>query len=128
MYESEQKQAAKKKKTRKKKIKPPAARIVLTTAATVDEARRLGRVLVEEKLAACATVIPQVESIYHWHGQVEMSGEAMLLLKTETDKLGELQARLMALHTYDTPEFLVLPVEAGSAEYLDWLHRSISGS
>ncbi len=102
------------------------ARIVLTTASTTGEARRLGRTLVEEKLAACASLIPQVESIYHWQGKIETAGEALLLLKTEADKLPALEQRLHALHTYDTPEFLALPVDAGSDRYLRWLHDSLS--
>ena len=101
------------------------ARIVLTTTATAEDARRLGRALVEERLAACATVIPQAESIYRWQGQVETAGEALLLLKTETEKLAELEARLHALHAYQTPEFLVLAVEGGSEAYLRWLHESL---
>ena len=104
----------------------PNARIVLTTAASSDEARRLGRALVEEKLAACATLIPQVESIYRWQGQVETAGEALLLLKTEAEKLSALEQRLHQLHSYDTPEFLVLPVDAASERYLQWLHASLA--
>lgn len=102
------------------------ARLVLTTAPTADEARRLGRTLVEEKLAACATLIPQVESIYRWQGSVETAGEALLLLKTESNNLVELEHRLHELHTYDTPEFVVLVVDAGSEPYLRWLHHSVS--
>lgn len=102
------------------------ARVVLTTAATADEARRLGRALVEEKLAACATLVPQVESIYYWQGRVEASAEALLLLKTEAGKLAALEERLHALHSYDTPEFLVLEADAGSERYLRWLHDSLT--
>lgn len=97
------------------------AHIVLTTAANLDEAARLSRTLVEEHLAACATVIPAVESIYSWKGKLETSSEAMLLLKTGRDQLASLEARLHQLHSYDTPEFLVLPVESGSQSYLAWL-------
>lgn len=103
-----------------------SARIVLTTTATADDARRLGRVLVEERLAACATLVPQVESIYRWQGSVETAGEALLLLKTEGEKLAKLELRLRELHSYDTPEFLVLEVNAGSERYLQWLHDSLA--
>lgn len=106
-------------------IHPTTARIVLTTAATAEAARHLGRTLVEERLAACATVLPQAESIYRWQGQVESAAEAVLLLKTEAEKLSALEQRLHALHSYDTPEFLALPVEAGSERYLQWLHTSL---
>ena len=102
------------------------ARIVLTTAASVDEARSLGRTLVEEQHAACATLIPGVESIYHWEGKVESAGETLLLLKTSVSHLPHLETRLHALHSYTTPEFLVLPVESGSEDYLAWMRKSLA--
>lgn len=103
----------------------PQARIVLTTTANPDEAARLGRTLVEEGLAACATLVPAVQSIYRWEGQVESAAETLLLLKTGTEQLAALEARLHQLHSYQTPEFLVLKVDAGSRGYLDWLHASL---
>jgi periplasmic divalent cation tolerance protein len=102
------------------------ARIVLTTAANSEEATGLGRTLVEEKLVACATLIPAIESIYRWKGNVESSVESMLLLKTSVDQLTALEARLHELHSYETPEFLVLPVEAGSHSYLEWMSHCLS--
>jgi periplasmic divalent cation tolerance protein len=103
----------------------PPARIVLTTTANAEEASRLGRTLVEERLAACAIVIPAVQSIYHWQGQIESATETLLLLKTGPDQLPALEARLNELHSYQTPEFLVLAVEAASQPYLDWLQDSL---
>jgi periplasmic divalent cation tolerance protein len=103
----------------------PSARIVLTTAANLEEARRLGRTLVEGRLAACATLIPAVESIYHWQGRVESTNESMLLLKTDAGQLAALEARLHELHTYQTPEFLVLSAESGSVGYLEWMRASL---
>jgi periplasmic divalent cation tolerance protein len=103
----------------------PPVRIVLTTAATPEEADRIGRALVEERLAACATLIPAVQSIYHWQGKVETSTETMLLLKTGPGQLPALENRLHELHSYQTPEFLVLNVEAGSHPYLEWLQASL---
>jgi periplasmic divalent cation tolerance protein len=102
-----------------------ATQIVLTTVASPDEARHLGRTLVEERLAACATLIPAVESIYHWQGKIESSTEVLLLLKTGPDQLPALEARLHALHSYQTPEFLVLGVDACSQPYLDWLQTNL---
>jgi len=104
------------------------ARIVLTTCATPEEAARLGRTLVEERLAACATLIPAVQSIYRWDGKVESATETLLLLKTGAAQIAALEARLHALHSYQTPEFLVLPVQAGSRGYLDWLSSSLLAS
>jgi periplasmic divalent cation tolerance protein len=101
------------------------ARIVLTTAANLEEARKLGRAFVEEQLAACATLIPAVESIYRWKGAIESSSETMLLLKTDVDRLAALESRLRELHSYEVPEFLVLPIETGSRSYLDWMLESL---
>jgi len=98
-----------------------SARIVLTTAAHSDEANRLARTLVEEQLAACSTLLPAVESIYRWKGKTETSVETMLLLKTGVGQLAALEARLHQLHSYETPEFLVLSVESGSQAYLNWM-------
>lgn len=103
----------------------PPVRIVLTTAASPGEASRLARTLVEERLAACATLIPAVQSIYRWEGQLETSTETLLLLKTGPGQLEALEARLHELHSYQTPEFLVLGVEGVSQPYLDWLTASL---
>jgi periplasmic divalent cation tolerance protein len=103
----------------------PPARIVLTTTANPDEAERLGRILVEEQLAACATLIPAVQSIYRWKDEIETSTETLLLLKTGPGQLAALEARLHELHSYETPEFLVLKVDAASQPYLDWLQSSL---
>jgi periplasmic divalent cation tolerance protein len=103
----------------------PPARIVLTTAATPDEAAELGRALVEERLAACVTLIPAVHSIYRWKDEVESSTETLLLIKTGPEQLAALEARLHELHSYETPEFLVLKVDAASQHYLDWLRASL---
>jgi periplasmic divalent cation tolerance protein len=101
------------------------ARIVLTTTASPDEAARLAGTLVEERLAVCATLIPAVQSIYQWQGQIESATETLLLLKTGPDQLAALETRLHELHSYQIPEFLVLNVESGSHPYLDWLHASL---
>lgn len=101
------------------------ARIVLTTTANLDDARTLGHRLVEEHLAVCASIIPAVESIYHWQGAIEESKEVLLLLKTIEDKLETLEARLNQLHTYETPEFLILSVESAGSKYLQWLTDSL---
>lgn len=103
-----------------------AARIVMTSVGNREEAERLGRVLVEERLAACATLLPAVHSIYQWKGQIESSDECLLLLKTALHRLAALEARLHELHSYETPEFLVLAAEGGSRAYLAWLDASVA--
>ena len=95
--------------------------VVLVTTANADEGARLGRTLVEERLAACANVIGPIRSIYRWQGAVEEADEHLVLLKARGADVGALEARVRALHSYDVPEVLALPVTAGSAPYLDWL-------
>jgi periplasmic divalent cation tolerance protein len=101
------------------------ARIVMTMVASAEEADRLGRTLVEERLAACATVLPSARSIYSWQGKIESSDETLLLLKTATDQLAALESRVQELHSYETPEFLVIEIEAGSQSYLKWLSENL---
>ena len=102
------------------------ARVVLTTAGSPQEAAQIGRTLVEERLVACATLIPAVESIYRWQEKVETATETLLLLKTSSDLIAALETRLHALHSYQTPEFLVLSVEGGSHQYLQWMVDSVN--
>jgi len=104
------------------------ARIVLTTAASPGAASRLARTLVEERLAACATLVRGATSIYRWKGQVETADEVVLLIKTTEEHVTALEKRLKELHSYETPEFLVLTVEGGSEEYLAWLRSSVGSS
>jgi periplasmic divalent cation tolerance protein len=99
--------------------------LVLTTVATAEEAAQLGRTLVEERLAACVTLLPAVQSIYRWQGEVESATETLLLIKTGSQQLAALEARLHQLHSYQTPEFLVLGVESCSASYLNWLLSAV---
>ncbi len=101
------------------------ARIALTTAATAEDARRMARALVEERLAACATLLPGAESIFHWEGRIETAAETLVVLKTTAEKVEALEARLKELHNYETPEFLVLEVERGNRAYLDWIEASL---
>jgi periplasmic divalent cation tolerance protein len=105
-----------------------SARIVMTTVVSPEEGTRLGRTLVEEQLAACATLLPPVHSIYRWHDKIESSAETLLLLKTATDQLPALESRLQELHSYQTPEFLVLAIEAGSSTYLSWLGACLASA
>lgn len=95
--------------------------VVLVTTANAEEGARLGRTLVEERLAACANVIGPIRSIYRWQGAVEEADEHLVLLKARGSDVAALEARVRALHSYDVPEVLALPVTAGSAAYLAWL-------
>jgi len=102
-------------------VTAPEARIVLVTAPDIEVGARLGRALVEERLAACVNLLPGVRSIYRWQGAIEEDGEVMLIVKTCRDRCGALAARVEALHPYELPEVVVLPVEGGSDPYLAWI-------
>lgn len=102
--------------------------VVLVTAPDGDTAERLGRLLVEERLAACVNVVPAITSIYRWEGRVESDQETLLVIKTSTGGFETLRRRVVELHPYDTPEVLALDVRNGSREYLDWVLGSVGTS
>ena len=100
-------------------------RIVLTTAGSEDEARKLARHLVEHHLAACVNIVPQIESIYCWQGKVESSREWLLLIKTSAERFSAVRDAIRELHSYELPECVVLTIEDGSPDYLQWLADSV---
>ena len=97
--------------------------IVFMTASTGEEAARLADMLVGAHLAACVQILPEMESVYRWQGKIERAPEILLLAKTTKSKFEELEREVRALHSYDTPEIIAVPVVAGSAPYLEWLSR-----
>ena len=100
-------------------------RIVLITCGSIGEARRIGKNVVEKKLAACANILIGVESIYRWKGKVERGREVLVMMKTTAGKLKALETEVKRMHSYDVPEFIVLPIIAGSREYLGWVDESV---
>ena len=100
-------------------------RIVLTTVSSADEAKRIARALVEERLAACVNIAGHVDSVYRWQGVVEETQEVLLLIKTRVEKLAALEEAVHRLHSYEVPEFVILKVDGGSAAYLRWLDESL---
>ena len=100
--------------------------IVLVTVSDLKVARQLARSALQGRLIACANLVPRIESHYRWRGKIESSGEVLMLLKTTLPRLGTLEKLILAKHPYDTPEFLVLPVKAGNARYLQWIAESVS--
>jgi periplasmic divalent cation tolerance protein len=96
-------------------------RLALSTAPDADTGARIARALVEERLAACVNLVPAVRSIYRWQGRVEDEAEVLLVIKTRAERVDALAARLRALHPYELPELVALPVVAGLAPYLDWV-------
>lgn len=100
---------------------PSPVRVALSTAPDAETGARIARALVEERLAACVNLVPGVRSIYRWQGRVEDAGEVLLLIKTRAERVDALASRLRALHPYEVPELLALPVSAGLGPYLDWV-------
>ena len=98
--------------------------IVLTTVGAAFDVASLARTLVDEHLAACVNVLPPMQSIYRWQGQVHVDDERQLVIKTSAARVAALQLRVAALHPYDVPEFLVIEVAGGSQAYLDWLGQA----
>ncbi len=103
-------------------------RVVLVTASTQEEARAIGRRLVEKKLAACATVLPNVTSIFEWEGNVSEVSECVMVLKSHAGAYGALEAEVKAHHSYEVPEILALPVVQGSSDYLAWVRAMTMAS
>ncbi len=95
--------------------------VVLITAASQSEARRLADALLEERLAACVNILPQVESRYWWRGRRERAHEVLLLAKSRATLLDAIIARVKALHSYEVPEVIALPIAGGNPAYLQWL-------
>ncbi len=100
-------------------------RVVLMTAPDLEVARELGRRLVEERLAACANIVPGLRSIFRWKGEVRDESEVLLVLKTTRSVVGALVERAASLHPYDVPEVLALPVVEGYRPYLDWVRSEV---
>ena len=101
-----------------------AAVIVLTTIGTSSDGETLARTLVTERLAACVNLLPEMQSLYQWKGEVTADRERQLIIKTTADRMEALRARLHQLHPYDLPEFLVIAITDGSPAYLQWLADS----
>ena len=99
--------------------------IVLSTCADREQAERIARSLVDQQLAACVNILPGVQSVYRWQGNVESAGEVLMVIKTSSSLAPEVQSTIASLHSYEVPELLVLPVSGGSEAYLAWLKASL---
>ena len=98
--------------------------VVLSTVERAEDAERIGRELVERGLAACVNVVPGLVSIYRWKGEVQRAEERLLLIKTRAERFEALRDALVALHPYEVPEVLALPIAEGHAPYLAWLDEN----
>ncbi len=103
-------------------------RILFSTIDNAETARRIASTLVEERLAACVNIIPNVTSVYKWKGEIETASEWLMLIKTVQERVPALIARLVQLHPYEVPEAVVLNIEEGHSPYLDWVIRETAGA
>lgn len=101
--------------------------VAVSTCPDETTARQIAETLVSERLAACVNRVPGVQSTYVWDGQLQNDTETLLVIKTTAERIPEVEARLKALHPYELPEWLVLPVSGGSEPYLEWVRQGVAG-
>lgn len=99
--------------------------VVFLTASNGEEAARLADLLIGAHLAACVQILPEMESVYRWQGKIERQAEILLLAKTTVDRFAELEREVRALHSYETPEIIAVPIVLSSTPYLNWLTASL---
>jgi len=100
-------------------------RVVFTACGSAEEANRIARELVERRLAACVNIVPGVESVYRWKGEIESAAEWLLIVKTTAAAFEKLREAISELHSYDVPECVALTVEDGGADYLEWIATAV---
>lgn len=99
--------------------------VVFVTAKDISEARKIASGLLEAKLIACANLVPQVQSLFWWQGKIDEANEVLLVLKTQSAKVEEIIQKVKLLHSYDVPEIIALPIDAGNGDYLKWVDESV---
>jgi periplasmic divalent cation tolerance protein len=99
--------------------------LVYVTVSSSEEGKRIAKALVEERLAACVNEVPGIHSTYRWQGQIEESGEELLIIKTSRKLFKTLEQRVCELHSYAVPEVIAMPIVAGSKPYLQWLDEQL---
>jgi periplasmic divalent cation tolerance protein len=101
------------------------ARVVLTTAGSQEQARTIARALVERRLAACVNIVPRIESIYWWEGDIDATEEWLLLIKTTKERFQAVCDAIKELSTFELPECICITIEAGSESYLGWISENV---
>ncbi len=100
--------------------------VIFVTCASKEEAGKISSTLVEKKLAACASMVHGVHSVFRWQGKVDTAEESLLIIKSSEDQLGSIIKEVRSLHSYEVPEIIALPIIGGSKDYLEWLDGSLS--
>jgi len=101
--------------------------VVFMTSGNADEARRIANELVERQLAACVQILPEIESVYRWNGEVQRDKEILLLAKTTAAQFNNLEKAVREMHSYDTPEIVAIPMALVSEPYRAWLADNVGG-
>ncbi len=101
-------------------------RVVLTTAGSHEQARKIARGLVEQRLAACVNIVAKIESVYRWQGKVEEAEEFLLVIKTTEAAAAQVQDAIRDMHSYELPEYIVISITDGSESYLKWIGESVN--
>jgi periplasmic divalent cation tolerance protein len=97
--------------------------VVLVTASTRKEAAKIARAMIQEKRAACVSIVPGLTSFYHWQGKVHKSREALLILKTTRQQYSALERSICGMHSYEVPEVISIPIDKGLPQYVEWVIR-----
>jgi periplasmic divalent cation tolerance protein len=100
--------------------------IVFVTCGSSKQAEDMAKTLVTEKLAACVNVLPGIRSCFEWKDKIDWAEEVLLLIKTTKQRYQDLESRVRELHSYEVPEILAVPIEAGLKPYLEWVHSKAS--
>lgn len=99
--------------------------VVLCTVPDAETGKKISHTLVKEKLAACCNIVPDLTSVYQWKDQVESEGESLVIIKTRAEIFEKLEHRILALHPYEVPEIIALPLTVGTQEYLKWIDENV---
>jgi len=99
--------------------------VLLITTATVEEAQRISKVLLEQRKIACVNIVPKVSSLFWWQGKLDSAEESLLIVKTKASLLNEIVPLVKEIHSYDIPELIALPIIGGNQDYLEWIRKEV---
>lgn len=100
--------------------------LVYITTSEISESKKIAKILLEENLVACTNIIPHINSLYLWKGEIEEEDESLLIAKTKSDKIDKVIKRVEEIHSYDTPCILQFEVKRGSENYLKWMEDELN--